>query len=84
MKNIKQWIYREDYEKPKPHTECYEMAKQKYYKNEKYIIGFEDSMVGYNSLKHHTDLIYVYKNEALFKQNDCYLFDDYTNVFEFS
>ena len=84
LKNIKQWIYREDYEKPKPHTECYEMAKQKYYKNEKYIIGFEDSMVGYNSLKHHTDLIYVYKNEALFKQNDCYLFDDYTNVFEFS
>jgi beta-phosphoglucomutase-like phosphatase (HAD superfamily) len=83
LKNIKQLIYREDYEKPKPHAECYEIAKQKYYKNEKYIIGFEDSMVGYNALKYHTDLIYVYKNEDIFKQNDCYLFDDYTNVFGF-
>jgi DNA mismatch repair ATPase MutS len=49
----------------------------KYHKNEKYIIGFEDSMVGYTALKRHTDLIYIYDNERIFINNDCYLFDDY-------
>ena len=77
LNEIQQWIYREDYILPKPHGECYDLAKQKYYKNETYIIGFEDSMVGYTALKHHTDLIYIYDNENIFKNNDCYLFDDY-------
>jgi HAD superfamily hydrolase (TIGR01509 family) len=77
LNEIKQWIYRDDYELSKPDPQCYEVAKQKYYKNEKYIIGFEDSMVGYNSLKNHTNLIYIYRNDILFLNNDCYLFDDY-------
>ena len=80
LNKINQWIYRNDYNLPKPNSECYELAKQKYYKNEKYIIGFEDSMVGYTALKKHTDLIYIYNNYTLFKNNDCYLFDDYNNV----
>ena len=80
LNKIKQWIYREDYTLPKPHPEPYEIAKQKYYKNEKYVIGFEDSMVGYNALKYHTDLIYIYDNENIFKNNDCYLFDDYKTI----
>ena len=80
LNEIQQWIYREDYILPKPDPESYEIAKQKYYKNEKYIIGFEDSIVGYNALKHHTDLIYIYDNETIFKNNDCYLFDDYNNL----
>jgi dTDP-4-dehydrorhamnose reductase len=68
LSEIQQWIYREDYILPKPDGESYEVAKQKYYKNEKYIIGLEDSMVGYNALKHHTDLIYIYDNEIIFKK----------------
>ena len=36
------------------------------------MIGIEDSMVGYSALKHHTDLIYIYENEKLFKNNDCF------------
>jgi dTDP-4-dehydrorhamnose reductase len=81
LNEIKQWVYRENYVLPKPHPESYEVAKQKYYKNEKYIIGFEDSMVGYDALKHVTDLIYIYGNESIFKKNDCYLFDDFTSLF---
>jgi dTDP-4-dehydrorhamnose reductase len=77
LNEIKQWVYREDYKLPKPYGECYELAKQKYYKNEKYIIGIEDSMVGYKALKEHTDLIYIYNNETIFKNNDCYLFNDF-------
>jgi len=78
LNEIKQWIYRGDYKLAKPYGECYEVAKKKYYKNEKYIIGIEDSVVGYTALKQHTDLIYIYNNELLFKNNDCYLFDDYS------
>jgi HAD superfamily hydrolase (TIGR01509 family) len=80
LNKITKWIYREDSLLPKPDGECYEVAKKKYYKNEKYTIGFEDSMVGYNSLKKHTDLIYIYDNEEIFKNNDCYLFDDFIRL----
>ena len=83
LKEIKQWICRDDYHLPKPSSECYEVAKQKYYngeKGEKYIIGFEDSMVGYMALKPITDLIYIYKNEHIFKNYDCFLFDDYKEI----
>lgn len=78
LNEIKQWIYRNDYHIPKPNGECYELAKQKYYKNENYIIGFEDSMVGYSALKELTDIIYIFDNEKLFTNNDCYLFDDFS------
>jgi len=80
LKLINNWICREDYNLPKPNDECYQLAKQNYYKNEKYILGFEDSMVGYKSLKSITDLIYIYNNESLFKNNDCYLFDDFKQI----
>ena len=35
LNEIKQWVYREDYILPKPDGECYELAKQKFYTNEK-------------------------------------------------
>jgi dTDP-4-dehydrorhamnose reductase len=79
LNKIKQWVYREDYNLPKPSSECYELAKKKYYKNEHYIVGFEDSLVGYKALKSITDIIYICDNEFIFKNNDCYLFDDYVN-----
>ena len=81
LNEIKQWIYREDYNLAKPNSECYELAKKKYYKNEKYIIGIEDSMVGYKALKHITDSIYIYKSESIFKNNDCFLFDDFSKLY---
>ena len=77
LKNIKQWVFRENCKLPKPSSECYEFAKEKYYKNEQFIIGFEDSMVGYKALKGVTDIIYIYNNETIFKQHDCYLLDDF-------
>jgi HAD superfamily hydrolase (TIGR01509 family) len=78
---ITQWIYREDYNHPKPDAESYSIAKQKYYKNEKYVIGFEDSLVGFKSLKQHTDFIYIFDNEHVFNCNDCFLFNDYSVFF---
>ena len=51
--------------------------KNKYYNGEKYIIGYEDSMVGYRALKNITDIIYLYDNISVFAKNDCYIFDDF-------
>jgi beta-phosphoglucomutase-like phosphatase (HAD superfamily) len=83
LNKIKQWVCREDYKLPKPNSECYELAKCNFYNGEKYILGMEDSMVGYQSLKSVTDLIYIYKNELLFKNNDCYLFDDFNTLLHY-
>ena len=80
LKKIKKWVTREDYNEAKPSPECYQYAKEMFYTNEKYIIGFEDSKVGYDSIKNLTDIIYMYKNKNVFDENDCFLFDDY-NIF---
>ncbi len=82
FKNISNWIVREDYTNPKPNGESYILAKQKYYKNEKYIIGIEDTNVGYKSLKTVTDIIYLFTTEIKhnFNMNDCYIFDDYNKI----
>jgi len=77
LNRVNQWIYRDDSTFPKPHGEPYALAKHKYQRGEPYMIGVEDSMVGYRALKQHTDLIYIYNNDAVFQKNDCYLFDDY-------
>ncbi|MAU37498.1 MAG: hypothetical protein CMD14_09075 [Flavobacteriales bacterium] len=77
---VKKWIVRENYINQKPNKECYELAMNKYYNKEKYIIGIEDSNVGFNSLKNVANIIYIFNNEEIYKKNDCYLFDDYNQI----
>ena len=81
LNDIKQWIYRDNYNLPKPNPDCYNLAKELYYNDEEYIIGFEDTTVGYESLKYITDIIYIFNNEDIFKNNDCYLFDNYDKIY---
>ena len=55
LNKLKNWITREDYNLPKPNSECYKLAIERYGKGTENIykktIGFEDSWVGYNALK---------------------------------
>ena len=83
---LKNWITREDYDKPKPNSECYELAISKYGKGELYNIGFENTFIGYKALKKITNCIYIMtnKNNACYhdlKQLDSYLIDDYEEIF---
>jgi len=78
LNNIKNWVCREDYNRPKPFPDSYNFAINKYYKNEKFKIGIEDSIVGFKSLKSVTNYIYIFNNKSLFKNEDCYLFDNYS------
>jgi dTDP-4-dehydrorhamnose reductase len=82
LKKINKWIYKENYNLSKPNKECYELAKSKFYKNEKYIIGIEDSSVGYNSLKQVTDIVFIYNNYKIFKTNDCFVFNDFSDLLD--
>ena len=50
LNKLKNWITREDYNLPKPEPECYKLAISRYGNNKKYILGFEDSWIGFNAL----------------------------------
>jgi dTDP-4-dehydrorhamnose reductase len=71
LNNLTNWISREDYINKKPDPECYKLAISKYYNQEKYIIGIENTIAGYKALKEITDIIYIQINNNKFLFNDC-------------
>lgn len=82
LNELKQWVCREDYTKPKPNSECYEVAMNSYYKNEKYIIGFENTMNGYNAIKEVARHVYIVTDKTRY----CYsqiVVDDVNIVSDF-
>lgn len=82
---LKNWVTREDTVKSKPDPEPYLYAKDKFYKNEKYIIGFENTYSGYMSLKAITSCIYIIteKNTVTYnkmKNEDVYLINSFYSL----
>ena len=59
LQKLTNWITREDYTNPKPSPDGYKLAVEKYYKNEKHILGFENTVPGYQSIKNITDIIFI-------------------------
>tara|TARA_B100000497_G_scaffold15585_1_gene18022 strand:+ start:6087 stop:6701 length:615 start_codon:yes stop_codon:yes gene_type:complete len=55
LNKLKKWIVREDYENPKPHPECYQMALGC---KTGCVIGFENSKEGLKALSHVTHNIF--------------------------
>jgi HAD superfamily hydrolase (TIGR01509 family) len=49
--SIPYWVTREEYSSPKPSPDPYLVAKEKYAKDKKRLIGFEDTMRGWESLQ---------------------------------
>jgi S-adenosylmethionine synthetase len=87
LNKLKNWITREDYKQPKPSPECYSLAKTKFYNNEKYIIGFENTLEGYYSLKNQTDCIYLLSdkqknNYEICKHLDAYIIKDWKQILD--
>ena len=50
LETIPNWITREDYLKPKPDPECYQLAISRFAKPEDKVVGFEDSPRGLKAL----------------------------------
>lgn len=84
LKNLKNWIVKDDYNKRKPDSECFQLALNKFYKDEKYIVGIENTIAGYNALKYITDIIYIYENnnKHLFINLDAFIFNNYLQLFQ--
>lgn len=85
LNKIKNWITRKDYINAKPDSECYELAKKMYYKNEKYIIGIENTLAGYNAIKNITQYIYIITNKNEYeydeiKNKDIYIINDFLDI----
>ena len=85
LNKIKNGITGKDYVKAKPDSECYELAKQLYYKNEEYIIGVENTIVGYNSIKNITEYVYIVTNKNEYdyneiKNKDVYIINDFLDI----
>jgi len=59
LNKLQNWITRECYDKPKPDGEPYKLAVDKFGKGKKYIIGIENSEMGYKSLCSITECIYI-------------------------
>ena len=78
MNKLTNWISKKDYVNKKPNSDCYKLAINRYYKNEKYIIGIENTIAGYKALKNITDIIYIQlnNNKKLFSDYDVYLINN--------
>lgn len=83
---LNNWVTREDYTLPKPNHESFLLGLSKYRKGEKYVIGIENTILGYQSLKHATDCIYIMAektnyNYDYFTREDVGLIDDFSRIF---
>lgn len=87
LRKVSNWITRDNYIYPKPNAESYQIAIQKYYKNEKYKIGFENTLNGYEAIKNIVDYHYFITNKSSYiynkmKKEDIYLIKDYISLLE--
>lgn len=84
LRKLTNFITREDYHHPKPHAEPYQLAIQRYSRKEKYIIGFENTLVGYQSLQQVSQCIYMICQNTEFMQQmekyDVYLIDNFNDL----
>ena len=76
LSKVANWITREDTVLGKPHSQPYEEAKNRFWKEGQKIIGFENTVVGLRSLEKVTRCIY---HVGLTKE-DVYSIDDFSKV----
>jgi dTDP-4-dehydrorhamnose reductase len=77
LAQVKNWITREDTPLGKPHSQPYEEAKNRFWKEGQTIIGFENTLGGLRSLETITRIIYYM---GLAKKEDVFLIDDFSKV----
>lgn len=82
LNKLSNWVVKNDYEFRKPNPDCFNLAISKYYKKEKYIVGFENTLAGYKALKSVTDIIYIMidNNNYIFKDLDIYSIDSFNTL----
>src|SRR5210317_37602 len=64
LNKLKNWIVREDYDQPKPNSECYELALNLYGEGDREIIGFENSDTGIKAVMGVTKSVFIIHPET--------------------
>jgi len=59
LNKLKNWVVREDYVRPKPSPECYELALKLFRDGDEEVIGFENSKEGIKSVRGVTNNVFV-------------------------
>jgi S-adenosylmethionine synthetase len=85
LEKVQNWVTREDTEFGKPNKEPYEKAIKNFMKDEKYIVGFENTINGVKSLVQVTKLVYCITNTTeqsykLLKSMDIRLINDFNFI----
>ena len=81
LNKLSNWLTCEDYDEPKPSPDCYKTAVRLFRKtSDKYIIGIENTSIGYDALRGVTRCIYMMMPPAPLYRYDAYLIDDLTRV----
>lgn len=77
LSKIKNWVTREQYTCSKPDAEPYVTALKLFSNNEKYIVGIENTLRGYESLKNVTRCIYMMNKKI---DADVYTVNSFTSI----
>ena len=85
LQKITKWICKEDYTYPKPNSECYKLAINKYYTGEMYKIGFENTKNGYDAIKNEVNCTYFIStcdspSYPIMKNEDVYIISEYKSL----
>lgn len=82
LQYVQQWVTREDVSNPKPDSEPYRLAKEKFWRGEPRILGFENTEAGYRSISPVASIVYILceSNSHTYKQlykNDAYFISSF-------
>ena len=85
LQKVTQWITREDVVLPKPNPQPYELAKEKYWRQESHILGFENTVSGYKSIESVANIVYMIGTSDSFtysqvNQYDIYCIPNFQNL----
>lgn len=81
------WITKEDVAKGKPDPECYQLARARFGQGCSLVIGFENTVIGYQALRGTADIVYIVAAAAdgaaspstpVLKKEDVYLIQEYS------
>jgi S-adenosylmethionine synthetase len=84
LQRVTQWITRESVTLPKPNSEPYAKAVEMFSRGEPYILGVENTLTGYLSLKAVTPLIYIMSSKTTVKEllnKDAYFIKTFLQIF---
>jgi dTDP-4-dehydrorhamnose reductase/beta-phosphoglucomutase-like phosphatase (HAD superfamily) len=84
LQKVTQWITREDVKAPKPDSEPYRTAVERFSRSESYILGVENTFTGFVSLKGVTSIIYIVTQgtiESKLLNKDAYFISTFAQIF---